>query len=128
MHATVRNYSGTGSKELIDLLEKRKDEVKGLLTSIKGFVSYSLVRTPQGGFRVSVYQDKAGVDESMKRAKEWIGQNASATGAARQRFQRERSSCSALRPERIEHAKGGRRALPYLSPPRTGSGAVNSRR
>ena len=50
MHATVRNYSGTGSKELIDLLEKRKDEVKGLLTSIKGFVSYSLVRTPQGGY------------------------------------------------------------------------------
>jgi hypothetical protein len=81
MHATVRNYSGTGSKELIDLLEKRKDEVKGLLTSIKGFVSYSLVRTAQGGFSVSVYQDKAGVDESMKRSKEWIGQNASATGA-----------------------------------------------
>ena len=42
MHATVRNYSGKGSKELIDLLDKRKDEVKGLLTSIKGFVSYSL--------------------------------------------------------------------------------------
>ncbi len=81
MHATVRNYSGTGSKELIDLLEKRKYEIKGLLTSIKGFVSYSLVRTPQGGFSVSVYQDKTGVDESMKRAKEWIGQNASATGA-----------------------------------------------
>jgi len=81
MHATVRNYSGTGSKELIDLLDNLKYEVKLLLTSIKGFVSYSLVRTPQGGFSVSVYQDKAGVDESMKRAKEWIGQNASATGA-----------------------------------------------
>ena len=50
MHATVRNYSGKGSKELIDLLDKRKDEVKGLLTSIKGFVSYSLVRTGESGF------------------------------------------------------------------------------
>jgi len=30
---------------------------------------------------VSVYQDKAGADESMKKAREWIGQNASATGA-----------------------------------------------
>lgn len=81
MHATVRNYSGKGSKELIDLLDKRKDEVKRLLTSIKGFVSYSLVRTGDGGFSVSVYQDKAGVDESIKRAKEWIVQNGSATGA-----------------------------------------------
>ena len=42
MHATVRNYSGKGSKELIDLLEKRQSDVKELITSIKGFVSYSL--------------------------------------------------------------------------------------
>lgn len=82
MHATVRNYSGKGSKELIDLLEKRHTDVKELITSIKGFVSYSLVRTPDGGFSVSVYQDKTGADESMKKAREWIGQNASATGAS----------------------------------------------
>ena len=82
MHATVRTYSGKGSKELIDLLEKRHTDVKELITSIKGFVSYSLVRTPDGGFSVSVYQDKAGADESMKKAREWIGQNASATGAS----------------------------------------------
>ena len=55
--------------------------MKELITSIKGFVSYSLVRTADGGFSVSVYQDKAGADESMKKAREWIGQNASATGA-----------------------------------------------
>ena len=82
MHATVRTYSGKGSKELIDLLEKRHTDVKELITSIKGFVSYSLVRTPDGGFSVSVYQDKAGADESMKKAREWIGQNASATGVS----------------------------------------------
>ena len=81
MHATVRTYSGKGSKELIDLLEKRNRDVKELITSIKGFVSYSLVRTADGGFSVSVYQDKAGADESMKKAREWIGQNASGTGA-----------------------------------------------
>src|SRR3954454_11552071 len=81
MHATVRKYSGKGSKELIDLLEKRQSDVKQLITSIKGFVSYSLVRTADGGFSVSVYQDKAGADESVKQAREWIGQNASATGA-----------------------------------------------
>jgi hypothetical protein len=81
MHAVVRNYSGKGAKELFDLLEKRKAEVESLIRGVKGFVSYSLVRTPDGGYSVSVYQDKAGTDESIKKARDWIGQNASSIGA-----------------------------------------------
>ena len=81
MHAVVRNYSGKGAKELFDLLEKRKTEVESLIRGVKGFVSYSLVRTPDGGYSVSVYQDKAGTDESIKKARDWIGQNASSVGA-----------------------------------------------
>jgi len=81
MHAVVRNYSGKGAKELFDLLEKRKTEVESLIRGVKGFVSYSLVRTPDGGYSVSVYQDKAGTDESIKKARDWIGQNASSAGA-----------------------------------------------
>ena len=45
MHAVIRTYSGHGAKELFDLLEKRKAEVDSLIRPIKGFVSYSLVRT-----------------------------------------------------------------------------------
>ena len=45
MHAVVRNYSGKGSKKLIDVIEKNKTEVEGLLRAINGFVSYYLVRT-----------------------------------------------------------------------------------
>jgi hypothetical protein len=78
----MRTYSGKGAKELIDLLEKRKDDVKSLITGIKGFVSYTLVRTSEGGYTVSVYQDKAGADESMKRARDWVQQNASSTGVS----------------------------------------------
>jgi hypothetical protein len=44
------------------------------------FVSYSLVRTADGGLSVSVFQDKAGADESVKVARDWIGKNASNTG------------------------------------------------
>ena len=80
MHAVIRQYSGNGAKELMDLLEKRKDEVKGLITGIKGFVSYTLIRTTDGGYTVSVYQDKAGADESVQKAKDWIKQNGSTTG------------------------------------------------
>jgi hypothetical protein len=82
MHAVIRNYSGKGAKELFDIIEKNKPEVERLIRGVRGFVSYSLVRTPDGGFSVSVYQDKSGTDESMKVAREWIAKNASNTGAA----------------------------------------------
>ena len=82
MHAVVRTYSGKGAKELFDLLEKRKTDVEKLMRSVKGFVNYSLVRTTNGGFSVSVAQDKAGADESMQKARDWIKQNAADTGAS----------------------------------------------
>ena len=70
------------AKELFDLLETRKQDVESLIRSIKGFVSYSLVRTGDGGITVTVCQDKAGTDESVQKAKDWIGQNASNIGAS----------------------------------------------
>src|SRR5262245_44647818 len=83
MHAVIRSYSGKGTKALFDLVEKNKEEVESLIRGIKGFVSYSLVRTTRGGFSVSVYEDKAGADESTRAAREWIAKNASKTGVAR---------------------------------------------
>ena len=50
MHAVIRSYSGKGTKALFDLLEKNKGEVESLIRGVKGFVSYSLVRTTRGGF------------------------------------------------------------------------------
>jgi hypothetical protein len=80
MHAVMRTYSGKGAKELFDILEKNKGEVERLIRAIKGFVSYSLVRTASGGFSVSIYQDKTGTDESIRVAREWIAKNAGNTG------------------------------------------------
>ena len=82
MHAVVRTYSGKGTKELFDVLEKNKADVDKLMRAVKGFVSYSLVRTAGGGFSVSVFQDKAGADESIRAARDWIGKNAGNTGVA----------------------------------------------
>ena len=53
-----------------------------LIRAVKGFVSYSMVRTAGGGFSVSVFQDKAGTEESVRVAREWIAKNAGNTGAA----------------------------------------------
>ena len=82
MHAVIRNYSGKGTKALFDVIEKNKAEVEKVIRSVKGFVSYSLVRTSKGGFSVTVCQDKAGTDESIRAARDWIAKNAGKTGAA----------------------------------------------
>jgi hypothetical protein len=58
------------------VLEKRKADVEKLMRSVKGFVSYSLVRTSDGGFSVSIAQDKAGADESVQKARDWVKANA----------------------------------------------------
>jgi hypothetical protein len=77
MHAVIRMYSGVGGTKLIDLLQERKNEVEALIRSVQGFVSYSLIRTADGGASVTVCQDKVGTEESMRIAREWIGKNAS---------------------------------------------------
>ena len=80
MYAVVRTYSGNGAKELFDVLEKRKTEVESVIRPVKGFVSYTLARSGDGGFSVTVCQDKAGTDESVQVAREWVAKNAGNTG------------------------------------------------
>lgn len=76
MQAAIRKYSGKGSTELFDVLEKRKAEVESLIRSVQGFVSYTLARSGAGGFSLTICQNEAGIDESTRRAKEWIAKNA----------------------------------------------------
>lgn len=82
MHAVIRRYAGPGAKQLIDLLETRKTEVEALIRPVKGFVSYACVRTADGGATVTVCEDKAGTDESLRLAREWIGKNAANLGVS----------------------------------------------
>ena len=82
MYAVVRDYSGSGAKELFDLLEERKEEVETLMRSVTGLVTYSAIRTDDGGVTVTVCQDKSGTDESIRIAREWIQENASDIGSS----------------------------------------------
>ncbi len=82
MHAVVRNYSGSGSNELFELLEQRKSEVEDIIRGVSGFVAYLLIRTDDGGVTVTVCQDKAGTDESLQVARDWIQQNAADLGTS----------------------------------------------
>ena len=82
MHAVIRNYSGSGAKELFGLLETRKEEVESIIRGVSGFVAYTLIRTDNGGVTVTVCHDKAGTDESLQVARDWIQQNASDLSAS----------------------------------------------
>ena len=80
MHAVVRSYSGKGASDLMDRIEKSSDDVEKLLRDVTGFVSYTLFRTDDGGVTVTVCKDKAGTDESIQVARDWVAENASDTG------------------------------------------------
>jgi hypothetical protein len=81
MYAVVRTYSGSGAKELFNLLQQRKAEVEAVMRTVPGLVSYTLVRTDEGGVAVTVCQDQAGADASTRIAREWIQQHASELGS-----------------------------------------------
>jgi hypothetical protein len=73
MYATIRRYKN--AQALADAMASKKDEVKELITGVPGFVSYYATREGDTMTSVSVYNDKAGCDESTRRAREWVGQN-----------------------------------------------------
>jgi hypothetical protein len=79
MHVVIRRYSGQGASELFDLLGQREEDVKALITGVPGFVSYAAFRSNGGGATVTVCQDKAGTDESSRRAAGWVKENVSTT-------------------------------------------------
>ena len=77
MEVVVRTYSGEGSSELFSLLEKHKDELEARLRLIDGFESYTLARSDAGDgwMSITICQNKAGVEESIRFAREWIVAN-----------------------------------------------------
>jgi hypothetical protein len=79
MHVVIRSYSGRGASELFDALVEREEDVKNIITTVPGFISYEAFRAGGGGETVTVCQDKAGTDESSRRAAAWVKENISVT-------------------------------------------------
>ena len=80
MYAVVRTFSGPGAKDLFELLEARKTEVEAAIRSVPGLVSYTLLRSGDGGVSVTVCSDKVGTDASVQLTREWEEHNASSFG------------------------------------------------
>lgn len=82
MHGVIRSYAGNGASALFDILEAQKAEIERELRKVKGFRSYTLMRTAEGGLSVTICDDKAGTDESAATARNWVATKAANTGAA----------------------------------------------
>ena len=79
-YAVIRNYKG--ASQLIDELQQRSDEVEQLIRGIPGLVHYVLVRSDDGGFSVSVYENREGAEESVRQARDYVQKNLSDVAVA----------------------------------------------
>ena len=75
MYAVLRQYSGSGASALFDALEENSADVESIIREVPGLVSYTLFRTAGGGVSVTICNDKAGADESSRRAAAWVKEN-----------------------------------------------------
>jgi hypothetical protein len=82
MKAIIRKYSGKGAREVFDALERDAAELEPTMRAVKGLVSYTLARSGDGGFSVTVCEDEAGLEESTRIAREWIAKHVAGAGAA----------------------------------------------
>ena len=82
MYGVMRSYSGEGAKKLAALLEERKAEVEKVIRGVPGLITWGLMKTPDGCTTFTLCQDKAGADQSVTVARDWIKQNASGINAA----------------------------------------------
>ena len=82
MYGVMRSYSGEGAKKLAALLEERKAEVEKVIRDVPGLITWGLMKTPDGCTTFTLCKDKAGADQSVAVARDWIKQNASGINAA----------------------------------------------
>ena len=73
MHVTMRYY--TGASALADAMAAKTDEVHKLISTVPGFIAYYSVRKGDVVTSITVCQDKAGTDETTKRAAVWVKEN-----------------------------------------------------
>ncbi len=76
MRAVIREYAGTGARELFEFMEQHRSEIEQEINTVHGLISYTLARNGEGGFSVTVCEDQAGIDESIQKSKAWVSSHA----------------------------------------------------
>ena len=73
MYATVRTYAGNHG--LAETLAGRESEIREVISAIDGFRAYYLLQTADGTTSISVFDDRAGAEESNRAAAAWLAEN-----------------------------------------------------
>jgi len=76
MQVVIRTYYGKGTKQLFDVGEQHEVELQRLMHSVPGLISYTLARSNDGGFSVTVCQDHQGIEHSVQTARNFLAQHA----------------------------------------------------
>jgi hypothetical protein len=74
MYSAIRVYEGV--QQMQELTRRVREEFLPIMRQVPGFVGYYVI--DGGGGRlatISVFQDRAGADESVRRAAEWVKAN-----------------------------------------------------
>ena len=73
MHTVIRTY--LNQPELADTLKKHRKDIEQTMGAISGFVSYTIIKIPDGAVALTTCETRAGCEDSSKRAGEWLRQN-----------------------------------------------------
>ena len=73
MYAVVRRY--TGASALLDAMASKQQSIKDVISGVAGFAAYYALRDGDGMTTVTVCADRAGTDESTRKAAAWVREN-----------------------------------------------------
>jgi hypothetical protein len=75
VYVVVRDYRGEAS-DVVAQAQQRQESLKEAMRGIKGLVGYYIVDTGNGGLAsVSIFEDRAGAEESIRVAATWVREN-----------------------------------------------------
>jgi len=73
MYGVIRAYAG--NPELADTLAEHADDIRQVIGGIDGFKAYYLLKIAEGTTTISVFEDQAGAEESVRAAAAWLAEN-----------------------------------------------------
>ena len=74
MYASIRRYAGADPR-LWDQIQQQRASLEAAFRQIPGFRSWYLVRTDGGLTTVTLCEDQAGAEESVRVAARWVQEN-----------------------------------------------------
>ena len=75
MYASVRRY-GIDPASLDELKGRVEEGFVPIVSGVPGFVAYYVVSSGDGEVvSINIFENKAGADESTRRAADWVGEN-----------------------------------------------------